>query len=381
LAAWKQETNGSETPYASPYTYKKHNSLGNLLRADELVVRKGLGQGGFGVVVEVEAKSTRQSFAMKCISKNRFTESSYQNIISREIKILSETEPSPFLLRCHLAFETQSQVFLVTDLLSGGDIFFHLDKLESQGQHGFSENQARIILAEVSMGVVHLHRRGFIHLDLKIENVMFDKNGHIKIVDFGLSVELSLERDDERGCQVEYIGSLMSAAPELLQEKIAGRFSDWWSLGVMAHDIMTGQTPWSSMTDRDRIRHDIFNQEVLPPQELSFPAGEFVAALLHKDRRMRLGTRSDNEVIESPFFDCVDWKAVEQGQALPAFVPNQGTWSISPHDSSRSLALYRHRVIDADRLSACREGAMGLTRASRAPPIRMARYEKKMRIS
>ena len=294
-----------------------------------------------------------------------------------EIDILTTLKPSPFLLRGHLAFETATSVFLLTDLLEGGDLFFHLDRQLDLGRDAFPEHQARTLLAELCLGLVHLHARGFLHLDLKIENVMFDGDGHIKIVDFGLAMEIDPLNDDARGVPLETAGSLIYMAPELLRKSmVAGRFSDWWSVGVIAHEVLTGASPWSTLTDASQIRKDIRTLEVCAPEEASPEAGHFVRSLLEKDRACRLGTADDLEVLEHQFFNGVDWNAMEKGQSQPAFDLRQeagGASCVLAADAKESLDKYSSMVL-LEEAQAAKEGKtplrhLGLGFAACAPPL------------
>jgi serine/threonine protein kinase len=311
-----------------------------------------------------------------------------------------------------LAFETSSAVFVLSDVMSGGDLFFHLDRHQQQKQQqqqqqtsssssttiegrekqqveenddglattmagsggGFPEVQARILLAEISLGLVHLHRFGFLHLDLKVENIMLDHAGHVKLIDFGLAVELFVdasEGDPSSGgggvCDgssvpsademvIEHIsGSLLNMAPELLGppntknnnggggQKIGGRFSDWWGLGLVAHELLTGKPPWSAdlTDDPQQVRSDIKHMRVRAPLGVSKQAGKFVVGLLRKARRLRLGYQSDTEVLSCSFFEGLDWEAMERGETRPAFVPGNNACCVWPEDAAGALHMYR----------------------------------------
>jgi p90 ribosomal S6 kinase len=167
-----------------------------------------------------------------------------------------------------LAFETTSHVFIVTELLSGGDLYFRLDEMACKGQEGFQEDVARIVVAEIALGIVHLHKMGFLHLDMKIENVMIDRAGHTKIIDFGLAVEIPAGADNDEGFKLdnETTRTLLYTSPEMLTQHIVGRFSDWWSLGVLTHELFTGRSPWSTLTDKAQIRKEIRTHEVDVPE-------------------------------------------------------------------------------------------------------------------
>jgi len=136
--------------------------------ADGLRVTGGLGQGGYGCVVQVVHEVTGGTFAMKSISKARLNSSRDRQRLALELKIMTETQPSSFLNTCHAAFETTNDIFFVLDLVSGGDLFYHLAKRFNATNSGFVEDEARVILAEIVCGLGHLHTSGFIHRDIKV---------------------------------------------------------------------------------------------------------------------------------------------------------------------------------------------------------------------
>jgi serine/threonine protein kinase len=236
-----------------------------------------------------------------------------------------------------MTYITPSSVYLILDLLRGGDLFFHLDQTLAHGNAGFPEDKARIILAEVSLGLRHLHRCGFLHLDIKIENIMIHSSGHIKIVDFGLAQEVPATLEIE----MKPRGSLLYMAPELLSLNVAGRFTDWWAIGVLAFELFTARSPWSSLTNIRRIRAEIKSLPILAPVKLSPEGGGFVLKLLERDHLERLGTTHDSEVFSAPFFEGVDWGAMERGNTAPAFVPNEGDVVVDCAYASDSLEAFR----------------------------------------
>ena len=133
-----------------------------------LRVISGLGQGGYGCVVQVTHEATGGMFAMKSISKARLTRSRDRRRLALELKIMTELPPSPFLNTCHAAFETKNDVFFVLDLVSGGDLFYHLAQRFNATNSGFVEDEVRVILAELVCGLQHLHGAGFVHRDIKV---------------------------------------------------------------------------------------------------------------------------------------------------------------------------------------------------------------------
>jgi len=330
------------------------------LRPEHLVVVSGLGKGGYGVVVEVENQAASISsptgefgrFAMKCVPKEKYSRPCDRRRLEREVSILSATDPSPFLHRSVLAFETDDHVFVVSDLLTGGDLFLRLDQLLDEGREGFPEVQARALLSEVAMGLTHLHTQGWLHLDVKVENVMLDGNGRVKLIDFGLAERVP---ESASGAVRRTGGSLIYVPPEVLLHKLVGRFTDWWAFGVLAHELMTGRSPWSTLSDESQVRKEIKTLDVAAPKGLSLEAGTFLRSLLHKDHRQRLGTHSDSEVFAEPYFHGMDLAALEKGETPPAFAPQRGSL-VSPQHSEDILGLY--------------ESSVASERKTKAPPIR-----------
>jgi len=142
---------------------------------------------------------------------------------------------------------------------------------------------------------------------------MLSSSGHLKIVDFGLAAKIFKTNEP-----MSPAGSLIYLAPEMLRDRIGGRHTDWWATGILAHELLTGYSPWSSLTDKELIKKEIQTFKVVPPQFLSTRAGQFICSLLRQDYRMRLGTRSDSEVRSSPFFKSIDWEATAKNESEPA---------------------------------------------------------------
>jgi serine/threonine protein kinase len=306
----------------------------------QIFVIGGLGSGSFGVVVEIEIKGLDasvglygQRFAMKCMSKDKFMRPNTRQTLQNEISVLN-LRPSRFLLSSLFMFETSTDIFIVTDLLKGGDLFFRLDQTIEQGRVGFKEDQSRTLLAEISLGLVHLHSFGFVHRDIKIENIMLDERGHVKLVDFGLATKLMRGGKIVEEVQVSPAGSLNYMAPELLKGT-AGRFTDWWALGVLAFELFTGRSPWSSLTNFRRIKKEIRSIEVQLPVRFSHSSREFVAGLLCRSYVGRIGFRSDDDVVNSTFFSSLDWESFKNGENEPAVTPTED--SISSVEDSMSI--------------------------------------------
>jgi len=298
-----------------------------------LVVTGGLGQGGYAVVLRAKHEETGKDYALKVMSKSKLSRSRDRRRLAVEIKIMTAIPPSPFLMKCHSAFETSGDIFFVLELVSGGDLFYHLAERFNATNFGFSEDETRILLAEVVLALQHLHAAGFVHRDVNVENVMLDARGHIKLVDFGLACPLNGAESP-----MSPMGSLIYMAPELLYQKVGGRHTDWWAVGILAFELLTGHSPWSSITDTAVIKREIKDVRVMPPRGVSPRAGGFICSLLKQDRARRLGTHSDYELNQAPFFASIDWTAMSRQETAPAFIPAAVSTSASDRDGA--LRLY-----------------------------------------
>jgi serine/threonine protein kinase len=312
----------------------------------------GLGIGGFATVVKVQEAHSKEYYAMKVISKRPPSHSTFSVVrdqILLEAEILSKLN-HPFIQKCHDMFETEDNVFIVVDYISGGDLFFQLTQLNKSNSgggsngtrsspKGFPQRIARTMLAEMYLGVAYIHSHNLIQRDLKIENVMVDANGHIKLIDFGLATQITSLVQPLNGC-----GTFAYASPEMFTERTGGRHTDWWAYGVVAYEMMTGSTPWSFCSDNKNssalqseiLRHTAIKQ---PSKPISRVATHFINALLTHNYENRLGTSNDEEVKQHDFFRGIEWDDLAQLKCAPGFIPVSGI-NVDNHDRTRSIQAY-----------------------------------------
>lgn len=127
----------------------------------------------------------------------------------------------PFIVKLHYAFQTPEKLYFVIDFLNGGELFWHLRK-----EHRFSEDRTRFYAAEIVLALECLHKNGVIYRDLKPENVLLDKDGHIKLTDFGLS-KTGISGDN---MSYTFCGTPEYLAPEIVKGSGHNKAVDWWSL-------------------------------------------------------------------------------------------------------------------------------------------------------
>lgn len=194
----------------------------------------------------------------------------------------------------------------------GGDLFFHLD-----GEGVFTEDRTRFYGAEIICALGYLHSKEILYRDLKLENVMLDKDGHIKMVDFGLCKEgMSYGSTTKSFC-----GTIEYLAPEMVIGNY-GLAVDWWATGVLMYEMMRGRVPFFDRNDKV-LRRKILTEEVEIPQNLSSEARSLLNGLLAKRAEDRLGGGTDdvNEVMAHPFFASINWKELENKKIEPPFKP------------------------------------------------------------
>jgi len=203
------------------------------------------------------------------------------------------------------------------DFVNGGELFFHL---KQDGR--FSEDRVRIYGAEIGMALAHLHSLGIVYRDLKPENILLNSDGHIVITDFGLSKEITTEGTTTFCGTPEYL------APEILKGKGHNTSVDWWSLGTLLFEMLTGLPPFYA-NNVNVMYQKILTAELQFPSYVSPEAKDLLEQLLDRDPDTRLGTGkgpfqlSDKEpsFFSHPFFRSLDWQAVYDRAVKPPFIP------------------------------------------------------------
>jgi len=219
----------------------------------------------------------------------------------------------PFIIKLKYAFQTKDKLYLVMDYCPGGEIFFHIQRVER-----FNEDAARFYAAQLVMAISHLHENNIIYRDLKPENVLIDRDGYIKVTDFGLSKQNILDNHSTNS----FCGTPEYLAPEIVENKGHGKAVDWWSLGAIIFEMLTGVPPFSSK-DRNKLFNSIKIGEIRYPSYISKEALSLMNSLFIKDPDQRLGSGDTGleEIINHPFFNSIDWKGIAEKKIQPPFVP------------------------------------------------------------
>jgi len=270
-----------------------------------------IGRGGFGSVLKVKKKDSGRVYAMKVMNKSKVSgDRQLQCLIAEKNIMLND---NPFLVHLHYSFTTPDKLYFVMDYISGGDLAFHL---EQKGR--FNEKEVRVLTAEIVLALEHLHSCGIIYRDLKLENILLDKDGHICLTDFGLSKELeTVSATTKTVC-----GTPTYLAPEVLLGRPYGNGIDWWSLGVVLYELFTGTNPFDAK-EFDSVLNNILHSTIYIPDYVPREAKELMEKLLQRnpERRMCSGTTGSAEIQNDPFYEPIDWKKLMVKAIKPPFLP------------------------------------------------------------
>ena len=283
---------------------------------NDFQILKLIGKGTFGQVYQVRKKDTGRIYAMKVLSKKVIIQKKeiQHTIGERNILVRTAMADSPFIVGLKFSFQTPSDLYLVTDFMSGGELFWHLQK---EGR--FKEDRAKFYIAELILALKHLHEHDIVYRDLKPENILLDANGHIALCDFGLS-KANLTKNDTTNT---FCGTTEYLAPEvLLDEQGYTKMVDFWSLGVLVFEMCCGWSPFYAEDTQQMYKNIAFGKVRFPRDALSTEGRNFVKGLLNRNPKHRLGANHDaQELMDHPFFTDVNWEALRQKKEIPPFKP------------------------------------------------------------
>ena len=323
----------------------EYTSLDNkkLYGPEDFDVLRLLGKGTFGQVFQVKKKDTERIYAMKVLSKKVIVKKKEiaHTIGERNILVRTSAAASPFIVGLKFSFQTPTDLYLVTDYMSGGELFWHLQK---EGR--FTEDRAKFYIAELVLALEHLHDNDIVYRDLKPENILLDANGHIALCDFGLS-KANLNND---GTTNTFCGTTEYLAPEvLLDESGYTKMVDFWSLGVLIFEMCCGWSPFYADNTQQMYKNIAFGKVRFPKEILSPEGRSFVKGLLNRNPKHRLGAINDaRELRAHAFFNDIDWELLRAKSIPPPFKPHltseTDTSNFDPEFTSESTSVLKKQM-------------------------------------
>ena len=275
-----------------------------------------IGKGGFGRVWKIQSKKSKNIYALKEMSKLKIIDKKSEKSINSEREFLSKLH-HPFIVNMHYAFQDSENLYLVMDMLSGGDLRYHISRYRK-----FSEEQTRFFIANMIYALKYIHENNVIHRDIKPENLVLDENGYVRITDFGIAKENMPDNSSETSGTPGYM------APEVMKAKNHSFPVDFFAIGIIGYEFMLGKRPYYGK-NRQEIKEQMLTKAAVIKDE-NIPKGwsndsvDFINQLLHRKIGDRLGSKEGpKELMRHPWLKYYPLESLIKKTLLAPFVPDK----------------------------------------------------------
>ena len=274
-----------------------------------------IGKGGFGRVWKIQSKKTNMKYALKEMSKLKIIDKKSEKSINSEREFLSKLNHS-FIVNMHYAFQDRDNLYLVMDLLNGGDLRFHISRYRK-----FSEEQTRFFLANIIYAIDYIHSNNVIHRDIKPENLVLDEKGYVRITDFGIAKENMPDNSSETSGTPGYM------APEVMKGRNHSFPVDFFAIGVIGYEFMIGTRPYVGK-NRKEIKEQMLSKAVVINEDniasgWSQESADFINKLLERKEAKRLGYNNGaKELMKHHWLKYYPWDELKSKTLLAPFIPD-----------------------------------------------------------
>ena len=273
-----------------------------------------IGRGGFGKVWKVCHKQTKKLYAMKEMNKAKIIDKKSEKSVKSERDLLSKLN-HPFIINMHFSFQDTDNLYLVMDLLTGGDLRYHICK-----KRYFTEEQAKFFISCIILGLEYCHYYNIIHRDIKPENLILDSRGYVHITDFGIAKIQTSNNHKETSGTPGYM------SPEVLCGQNHTISVDYFAIGVMGYEFMMGVRPYLG-TNRKEIKEKIMAKQVVIHRKdikngWGVEAADFINRLLQRKPGKRLGTHGASEVKNHIWFKNYNWNDLYNKKLIAPYIPS-----------------------------------------------------------
>lgn len=312
------------------------------LTIDSFELLKVIGKGSFGKVMQVRKKDTGRIYALKTIRKAHIVSRSEVTHTLAERTVLAQIT-NPFIVPLKFCFQNPDKLYLVLSFINGGELFHHL-----QREGRFSEERSRLYTAELLSALECLHSMDVIYRDLKPENILLDYTGHIALCDFGLC-KLNMGEAERTNT---FCGTPEYLAPEVIKGEGYGKTIDWWTLGILLYEMLSGLPPYYD-EDHHTMYRKILKDPLTFPAEIKPDARALLTGLLDRDPNNRLGARGAEDIKRHGFFGkWIDWDRLNSKGYRPPFKPSvESAADASNFDSEFTSEMPMDSVVEDSHLS------------------------------
>ncbi|KAG9315783.1 kinase-like domain-containing protein [Chiua virens] len=337
-------------------------SSGQSLTIDDFELITVIGKGSFGKVyisplllhppllikcfpfqvMQVRKRDTMRIYALKTIRKAHIVDRKEITHTLAERLVLARVN-NPFIVPLKFSFQSEQKLYLILAFVNGGELFHHL-----QREQRFNEERSRFYSAELLLALEHLHELDVVYRDLKPENILLDYTGHIALCDFGLC-KLNMKDSDTTNT---FCGTPEYLAPEILNGQGYNKVIDWWTLGVLLYEMLSGLPPFYDGVSLVMYQKILTDPLVFGP-EIGSEARSILTGLLDRDPTRRLGVNGAEEIKKHPFFEKhIDFKKLLQKKIQPPFKPSvSGPVDVSNFDTVFTTEAPIDSYVDGSHLS------------------------------